>query len=335
VLLPGPRGTRPVEGCANDGGSAAAGPAMMATLRRGLPADEDRYGWEFKWDGIRAIAYVSGAAVRLVSRNDREMAGSYPEIAVLAERVTTQVILDGEIVALRAERPDFGLLQSRMHVRRPTARLVQEAPVQLYLFDLLYQGPDSLQELPYTQRRARLEDLGLDADPVRTPPWYRDDAAAVLAASFANELEGVVGKPLASRYHPGQRRDWIKVKNVRHQEVIICGWQPGQGRRANIIGSLLLGVDDNGRLQYAGNVGTGFTDATLADLMRQLVALQRETSPFSTSVPRRYARGAQWVEPRLVGEVAFSEWTADGSLRHPSWRGLRIDKNPKDVHRNA
>jgi bifunctional non-homologous end joining protein LigD len=210
---------------------------MLATPRRDLPADQDRYGWEFKWDGVRAIAYVSGASVRLVSRTDKQMAASYPELAVLAERVTTPVILDGEIVALRAGRPDFGLLQSRMHVRRPTARLVQEAPVQLYLFDLLYQGPDSLLELPYTQRRARLEDLGLDADPVRTPPWFRDDADAVLAASREQGLEGVVGKPLASRYHPGRRSAWIKVKNVRHQEVIICGWQPGQGRRADTIGS--------------------------------------------------------------------------------------------------
>ena len=309
---------------------------MLATQRRALPADQDRYGWEFKWDGVRAIAYVSGDEVRLVSRNDTEMAASYPELAVLTGRVQAPVILDGEIVALRAGRPDFGLLQSRMHVRRPTARLIESAPVRLYLFDLLYQGPDSLLELPYTERRTRLEDLGLDADPVRTPPWFRDDAEAVLAVSLQHGLEGVVGKPLASRYHPGRRRDWIKVKNIRHQEVIICGWQPGQGRRANTIGSLLMGVyADDGRLRYAGNVGTGFTEAMLGELMRQLGPLQRGTSPFSTPVPPRYARGAHWVQPRLVGEVAFTEWTADGSMRHPSWHGLRTDKNPEDVHREA
>jgi bifunctional non-homologous end joining protein LigD len=308
---------------------------MLATPRRYLPADHDRYGWEFKWDGVRAIAYVSGASVRLVSRTDNEMRASYPELAVLATRVQVPVILDGEIVALRAGRPDFEVLQSRMHVRRPTARLVEDAPVQLYLFDLLYQGRDSLLELPYTERRARLEDLGLDTDPVRTPPWFRDDADAVLAASRRRGLEGVVGKPLTSRYHPGRRSAWIKVKNVRHQEVIICGWQPGQGRRANTIGSLLLGVYGDGRLRYAGNVGTGFTEAMLADLMRQLAPLQRDTSPFATPVPPRYARSAHWVEPRLVGEVAFTEWTADGSMRHPSWRGLRADKNPSDVHREA
>ena len=308
---------------------------MLATLRRGLPADQDRYGWEFKWDGVRAIAYVSGGEVRLVSRNDKDMAASYPELAVLAGRVDAPVILDGEIVALRAGRPDFGALQSRMHVRRPPARLVEDIPVQLYLFDLLHHGPDSLLGLPYDGRRDGLEALGLDADPVRTPPWYRDDAEIVLATSLRYGLEGVVGKPLASRYHPGGRRDWIKVKNIRHQEVIIGGWRPGVGGRADTIGSLLLGVYDDDRLRYAGNAGTGFTEVMLTDLMRQLRPLERDTSPFSTPVPPRYARGAHWVEPRLVGEVAFTEWTADGSMRHPSWRGLRADKNPGAVHREA
>ena len=308
---------------------------MLATLRHHLPADQDRYGWEFKWDGVRAIAYVSGASVRLVSRNDKDMTASYPELAVLADRIHAPVILDGEIVARRAGRPDFGALQSRMHIRRPPARLVDETPAQLYLFDLLHYGPDSLLGLPYTERRDRLEELGLDADPVRTPPWYRDDAEIVLATSLKHGLEGVAGKPLASRYYPGRRRDWIKIKNIRHQEVIIGGWNQGEGGRANTIGSLLLGVYDNDGLRYAGNVGTGFTEAMLTDLLRQLAPLERDTSPFSTAVPPRYARGARWVEPRLVGEVAFTEWTADGSMRHPSWRGLRADKDPEGVHREA
>ncbi len=308
---------------------------MLATLRHGLPADHDRYGWEFKWDGMRAIAYVSSDEVRLVSRNDKDVAASYAELAVLADRVDTPVILDGEIVALRDGRPDFGALQSRMHVRRPPARLVEDTPVQLYLFDLLHYGEESLLGLPYTERRDRLEDLGLDADPVRTPPWFRDDAEIVRATSIKYGLEGVVGKPLASRYHPGGRRDWIKVKNVRHQEVIIGGWRAGEGRRANMIGSLLLGVYDDDQLRYAGQVGTGFTEAMLVDLMRQLAPLERETSPFGTAVPARYARGAHWVEPRLVGEIAFTEWTGDGSMRHPSWRGLRLDKSPGEVHRDT
>ncbi len=173
------------------------------------------------------------------------MAASYPELAVLAERTGAPVILDGEIVALHHGRPDFGLLQSRMHVLRPHDTLVRSVPVHYYVFDVLYQGQDLLTGSPYTERRARLEDLGLNSDPVHTPPWHRGGGDKVLAESIAKGLEGVVGKPLGSAYHPGQRRDWIKIKNVKQQEVIICGWKPGEGRRADLIGSLLLGVNDD------------------------------------------------------------------------------------------
>jgi bifunctional non-homologous end joining protein LigD len=306
---------------------------MLASLRHEFPADEEDYGWELKWDGLRAVAYVSGGAVRLVSRNEKEMAGSYPELAVLARCVGAPVILDGEIVALHDERPDFGLLQSRMHVLRPDDTLVADVPVHYYVFDVLYQGQDVLTGRPYTERRARLEDLGLDSGPFRTPPWHRGGGDKVLAESITKGLEGVVGKPLSSVYHPGQRRDWIKIKNVKQQEVIICGWAPGEGRRADMIGSLLLGVYDGGRLRYVGHVGTGFTDAMLADLAEQLRPLGRETSPFGTKIPSQAARGAHWTEPSLVGEVSFAEWTSDGILRQPSWRGLRIDKEPTEVHR--
>ena len=306
---------------------------MLASLRHEFPADEEDYGWELKWDGLRAVAYVSGGTVRLVSRNEKEMAGSYPELAALARCVGAPVILDGEIVAVHDERPDFGLLQSRMHVLRPDDTLVADLPVHYYVFDVLYQGQDVLIGRPYTERRARLEDLGLDSGPFRTPPWHRGGGDKVLAESVAKGLEGVVGKPLGSVYHPGQRRDWIKIKNVKQQEVIICGWAPGEGRRADLIGSLLLGVYDGDRLRYVGHVGTGFTDAMLADLAEQLRPLRRETSPFGTKIPKPAARDARWVEPSLVGEVAFAEWTADGILRQPSWRGLRIDKEPAEVHR--
>ena len=306
---------------------------MLVSLRRELPADEERYGWELKWDGLRAVAYVSGDTVRLVSRNDKDMASSYPELDVLAERVGVPVILDGEIVALRDGRPDFGLLQSRMHVQHPDATLLRRVPVQYYVFDLLHQGPDPLLGLPYTQRRERLAELGLDIIPVRTPPWHRGGGDKVLAESIAKGLEGVVGKPLDSAYHPDQRRDWIKIKNVKQQEVIICGWKPGEGRRADTIGSLLVGIYEGDQLRYAGHVGPGFTQDMLTDLMGQLGSLGREESPFGTKVPAQQARGARWVEPRLVGEVAFAEWTTDGILRQPSWRGLRIDKEPGEVHR--
>jgi len=306
---------------------------MLASLRHEFPADEESYGWELKWDGLRAIAYVEDGKVRLVSRNDKDMAASYPELGVLAERAGAPVILDGEIVVLRHGRPDFGLLQSRMHVLRPEDKLLRAVPVQYYVFDLLHDGEESLVPRAYTERRARLDDLGLDSEPVYIPPWHRGGGEAVLAESIAKRLEGVVGKPLGSAYHPDQRRDWIKIKNVKQQEVIVAGWKPGEGRRADMIGSLLLGINDDGRLRYVGHVGTGFTDDMLAELSEQLAPLGRETSPFGTKVPSQAARDARWVEPSLVGEVAFAEWTGDEILRQPSWRGLRIDKEPGDVRR--
>jgi bifunctional non-homologous end joining protein LigD len=256
-----------------------------------------------------------------------------PGTGVLVGRVRAPVIVNGEIVALHAGRPDFGVLQSRMHVRGLAARLTAAIPVQLYVFDLLHAGGRPLLGLPYTERRARLEDLGLDADPVRTPPCYPGDGPSVLAVSRIHGLEGVVGKPLASRYQPGRRRDWIKIKNTRHQELLICGWMPGTGRRADMIGSLVLGGYDGARLRYAGTVGTGFTHAMLADLMGKLAPLERDTSPFSTPAPPRYTCGARWVEPRLAGEVACTERTRYGSLRHPSWRGLRHGTDPGQEHR--
>jgi bifunctional non-homologous end joining protein LigD len=145
----------------------------------------------------------------------------------------------------------------------------------------------------------------------------------------------VAGKPLASAYHPGHRREWIKIKHVRDADVIICGWKPGQNRRADTIGSLLFGVRDGHQLRYAGHVGTGFTQAMLTDLARQLAPVRRASSPFDTTVPAQHARDAHWVEPRLAREVAFTEWTTEIILRHSSWRGLRTGKNADQAHRET
>jgi bifunctional non-homologous end joining protein LigD len=310
-------------------------PPMTAVLRRALPADDERWGFELKWDGVRAVAYVSGGHVRLMSRNDRDMSRSYPELAVLGGRVGEPVVLDGEIVALRDGRPDFGLLQSRMHVQRPDARLLRSVPVLYCVFDLLHQGERSLLPEPYTTRREALAGLALDESPVHTPPWWRGGGADVLAASVEQGLEGVVAKPLTSRYLPGRRGPWTKVKNVRHQEVVVAGWTPGKGRRSDLIGSLILGIHEDHGLVYVGNVGTGFTEAALRDLGALLGPLRRDTSPFDTAVPREVERFAHWTEPDLVGEVEFTGWTTDRALRHPSWRGLRADKRAEQVTREA
>jgi bifunctional non-homologous end joining protein LigD len=186
--------------------------------------------------------------------------------------------------------------------------------------------------MPYRERRALLVGLGLDGPSWQTPPAFHGTGAAAVQTSKDQQLEGVVAKRLDSVYTPGRRSPfWIKVKNLRTQEVVIGGWTPGQGRRSGTIGALLLGIGSPDGLRYIGKVGTGFTDDMLADLKRRLDRHARATSPFTPDVPRADARDGRWVTPALVGEVAFSEWTSDGRLRHPAWRGLRPDKAPGDV----
>ena len=309
---------------------------------------EDRWAFEMKWDGVRAVVYVDGAGgfdgvgpgtVRVLTRNDREVAATYPELQGLAGSLGGRsAVLDGEIVALdEAGRPSFGELQARMHVQHPGAALLARVPVSFLAFDVLHLDGQSLLATPYDDRRTVLEDLDLDGPHWATPPAFEGDGATAMEVSRQQRLEGVIAKRRAAAYQPGRRsRDWVKVKHIRMQEVVIGGWSPGEGSRAGGIGSLLLGVpDDAGGLVYAGHVGTGFSAAVLADLGARLTRLERTTPPFSTEVPRPHAKGALWVTPTLVGEVAFTEWTREGRMRHPTWRGLRPDKDPRDVRRET
>ncbi|MEA2144087.1 MAG: bifunctional non-ous end joining protein LigD, partial [Solirubrobacteraceae bacterium] len=309
---------------------------MLATPGQ-LPgaAEEDAWAFEMKWDGVRAVVYVDHGSVRVLTRNDREVIATYPELRGLGEFFGDRtVILDGEIVAFDdAGRPSFGALQQRMHVQRPTPALRDRVPVTFFAFDLLYLQGHLLTSKPYAERREALESLDLDGPRWATPPAFDGDGAAALAASQAQGLEGVLAKRRNAPYEAGRRSSaWIKVKHLRAQEVVIGGWKPGEGRRKGGIGSLLLGVhDEEGRLRFAGHVGTGFTNQMLDDLAKLLKPLERKTSPFDDEVPRQHAKDAHWVTPRLVGEVVFAEWTNDGRLRHPSWRGLRLDKAADDV----
>jgi bifunctional non-homologous end joining protein LigD len=311
---------------------------MLAVLRDDVPREDSQYAYEFKWDGVRAVVYVVGGRPRVLSRNDRDVTASYPELRAMAEALgSRQVVLDGEIVAMDARgRPSFEALQSRMHVTggAQVRRLMTQTPVTYLVFDVLHLDGRSLLEVPYVERRRVLESLELSGPSWQTPPNFVGEGSAVLAASLAQGLEGVVAKRLDSRYYPGRRSDcWLKVKNLQTQEVVIGGWKPGAGRRAGAIGSLLLGVPGPDGLEFVGHVGTGFTDKMLRDLEHDLAPDAQEESPFATAVPREHARTARWVRPHLVGEVAFSEWTREGRLRHPTWRGLRHDKSPDDVVR--
>lgn len=310
---------------------------MLASLGELPPAAEDaKWAYEMKWDGMRAIVRVDGGRISLHSRNDRDVTVSFPELRPLGEVFgTDQVVLDSEIVCFDERgRPDFGRLQDRMHVTSAAqARsLAKTRPVVLLAFDLLHHNGDSLLNVPYSQRRERLEQLKLDGPAWQTPAAFAGTGAEAVRTSQEFGLEGVMAKRLASVYRPGRRtQDWIKIKNIRAQEVVIGGWTPGKGRRSDTVGALLLGLPTEAGLAYIGKVGTGFTQSMLADLAPRLARLGRKTSPFAPDVPRADAREAHWVTPKLVGEVAFSEWTDDRRLRHPSWRGLRDDKRPEQV----
>jgi bifunctional non-homologous end joining protein LigD len=311
----------------------------MLAVAGPMPEGSD-WSYEMKWDGLRAVVYVDGGRARVMTRNDREVLSQYPELRAMAEAMgSTQAVLDGEIVAFDPQgRPNFGRLQQRMHVTRAAAldRLRSDVPVHYLIFDLLHLDGRSLLDEPLAERRRLLSSLELAGDSWSTPgDFVGVDGEDILAASLAQGLEGVVAKRLDSRYLPGKRSDlWTKVKNFRTQEVVIAGWKPGEGRRAGTIGSLLLGIhDDDGNLIYAGHVGTGFTDQILDELSALLGRLERKTSPFSFEIPRADAKDAHWVTPSVAAEVRFSEWTTDGRLRHPSYRGLRTDKPASEVRR--
>ena len=315
---------------------------MLATV--GIVADArfaaEDWSFEMKWDGVRAVVYSDGGAVRVFSRNDRDVSVSYPELQPLGSALGGRdVVLDGEIVAIDAGgRPNFGRLQQRMHVTDAgtAVRLSSSVPAVLLVFDVLRIDGTSLVDQPYQHRRQLLDGLGLDHSYVQTPPAFDTTAADAMHGSQVAGLEGIVAKRTASLYRPGQRSpDWIKIKHVRMQEVVIGGWRPGQGRRASTIGSLLMGVHTEQGLAYIGHVGTGFSDALLRQLGSRLAGLRTTQSPFCSQLPRADARDAQWVRPEIVGEVAFTEWTGDGRLRHPAWRGLRPDKDAADVVREG
>jgi bifunctional non-homologous end joining protein LigD len=292
-------------------------------------------GWafEFKWDGVRAIVAAAGERLRLTSRLGNDVTLGYPELVGIGLGGDRRLLLDGELVVLDpAGRPDFGLLQHRMHVRSPGSELRAAYPVQLYVFDALEVDGDSLVREPHDVRRERLLELGLAELPgVAVPPSFTDvTGRQMLDVARAHRLEGIVAKRRQSRYEPGRRSAaWLKTALLTTQEVVLGGWTLGEGRRASTLGALLLGAyDETGELRFLGHVGTGFTDAVLHDLLDRLEPLRRRGSPFDEVVPKEYARKARWADPVLVGEVHYRSMTHDGRLRHAVWRGLRSDRDP-------
>jgi bifunctional non-homologous end joining protein LigD len=311
-------------------GAPAAGPAhvyepMLATLTEELPRGD---GWEFepKWDGYRAVAYVRGGEAKLLSRRGNDLTQRFAPVAkelVKALR-TPDAVVDGEVVALDEEgKPSFSAMQ------QGSTRLAYE------VFDVLEADGEPLVGLTLTQRRARLEKL-LARNPVVQLSGSFQDGEALLEAAREQRLEGVMAKRSASRYLEGKRtRDWLKIKTHGRQEFVICGYTKGQGRRSGSFGSLVLGVHRGEQWEWVGNVGTGFSEGVIDDLLAKLEPLRRDDSPFPVvpKMPKVRKGDVVWVEPRLVAEVEFAEWTHDGHLRAPSFQGLRDDKPAEDVRR--
>jgi bifunctional non-homologous end joining protein LigD len=299
---------------------------MLATLERSVPSGD---GWlfEVKWDGYRAIAYVRGGDVKLLSRNDNDLTPRFQQVAKeIAKAVKSpDAVLDGEVCALDEQgRASFSAMQQG------------GAPLVYYVFDLLELDGEPLLELPLVERRRRLVKL-LDRRnrTVRLSETF-DDGQALFEAAKQQHLEGIMAKRADSRYHEGKRtREWLKIKTHGRQEFVIAGYTHGGGRRASTFGSLILGSYEGGELRYVGNVGTGFTDEEIRRLLAKLKPLRRETSPFRTlpKMPRVRKDEIVWVQPELVAEVEFAEFTHDGRLRAPSYQGLRDDKQPEEVHR--
>ncbi|KIA62852.1 non-homologous end-joining DNA ligase [Nocardia vulneris] len=308
---------------------------MLAVSGR-PPVDIGRWAIEMKWDGIRAVTVARDRQCRFYSRNNRDISASFPELTAACTELLgdRELVLDGEIVAPEPSTgaPSFRRLQRRMHVLNPGAELLREVPVQYLIFDLLDDGT-AITSLPYVERRARLDELALDAKLIRTPPYYTDvDADTMLGIAREHGLEGIVAKRLDSSYQPGRRAPvWIKTPLRRTTEIVVAGWLPGSGRFTGIFGSIVMGAyDDADRLVHVGNVGTGWTLRDRRALQARLTEIARPDPPFDVPPPRQVANAAHWVEPELVADIEFREVSSDG-LRHPSWRGLRPDRNPREA----
>jgi bifunctional non-homologous end joining protein LigD len=311
-------------------------PPMLARSGK-LPRNEEDYGFEVKWDGIRTVVFSDHGHITLQGRNFSDFTPRYPEVRELSRELgARRLILDGEIVAFDDEgRPSFERLQSRMHLASDSAvrRRMRDTPVTYVIFDLLYLDGRLTLPLAYKDRRALLEELELEGPAWRTPEYHRGEGSALLDATRRLGIEGVIAKRLDCPYEPGRRATgWIKVKNVLLQDVVIGGWTPGEGGRGGSLGALAVGVMEDGELVYAGKVGTGFTQEMLGVLTRELEPLRRDASPFTGRQP---PKGTVFVEPRLVAAVEFREWTRAGTLRAPSFKGLRPDKDAQECTREA
>jgi bifunctional non-homologous end joining protein LigD len=321
---------------------------MLAKPGDQVPAsDSEEWAYEIKWDGIRALGYADQGRWWMLSRRGEEVGPRYPELEPIAQSLDGRsAILDGEVVALDDRgRPRFQLIQSRMGLTSPgmiQAR-VKQRPVDYVIFDLLHLDGHCLRDLPYVERRELLEELGLDGPRWRTPHYRHDGGPDLLEAARRQGLEGIVAKRRDSPYRPGKRTgEWIKTRVWRRQEFVIGGYIPGEGSRTKRVGSVLVGYYDRRRselgkgeaqqLHFAGGVGSGLNEKQIDFLSRELHQRELRESPFDVGAPSGpKARFALWCKPELVCEVSWTEWTNERTLRQPAFKGLRDDKDPREV----
>ncbi|MDY6999947.1 MAG: ATP-dependent DNA ligase [Actinomycetota bacterium] len=297
---------------------------MLATEGSVDRITKGQWAFEGKWDGYRLLVEADHGRLALRSRRGRDVTDEYPQLqALAADLADHQVVLDGEAVALdESGVPSFREMQNRARSTR----------LEFWAFDILHLDGRSLLRAKYSDRRRVLEALAAGGGVIVPDPIDADDGPAALEIARSRRWEGVVAKRRDSTYQPGRRSSsWIKAKLWNTQEVVIGGWRAGNGGRSSGIGALLIGVPGVDGLQFAGRVGTGFTDRELAALKQMLAPLHSDRSPFAESLSKQDAQGATFVRPELVGEVRYSERTTENRLRQPSWRGLRPDKEPQDV----
>jgi DNA ligase D-like protein (predicted ligase) len=303
---------------------------MKATLSD-RPFSDPAWVFERKLDGIRAAVRRDADGVTLTSRTGKSLGPAYPELVeALEAEPATSFAADGEIVAFDGSRTSFERLQGRMGIHDPRLARLSGIPVFLYLFDLLEFDGHDLTGLPLLERKGALRRALSFEGPLRYTPHRREHGKRFFLEACSKGWEGLIAKRAASTYVHGRSRDWLKLKCAFEQELVIGGFTPPQGSRQRF-GALLVGYYEDGELRYAGKVGTGFDQRTLSDLGERMRKLERPDPPFADVHP--IPKGTHWIEPNLVGQFAFSEWTRDGRLRHPRYLGLRDDKRAEEVVR--
>ena len=305
-------------------------PLMLATLTDRRDFGDD---WllERKLDVERCVARKDGDDVRLESRTGKDLTGTYPEVAAaVSAQPTRGLLIDGELVAYDGEQTSFSRLQQRLGVSRPGPALVRTYPVVYCVFDVLEVDGEDLRARPLVERRARLVRALRTGTALQLTEAWRDDSERRFAAACRSGWEGLIAKRADAPYSAGRSKDWLKLKCAWEQELVVGGYTDPAGSRTDF-GALLVGYYEDGRLRYAGKVGTGYSAATLRELGARLRELETHESPFVDARP--IPRGTHWTRPELVAQIGFAEWTSDGRLRQPRFLGLRDDKRPAEVVR--